>query len=330
MKVFFYEVKDYEIEYVKKYALKHGFILQGYTHELLSLDNLELSAGCDAVSTLGFSRADNQIFKRLAENGVKYFCTRTIGYDHVDIASANKYGVRVMRAQYNSSNVADYTVMLILMAVRKAKVTFARSIVNNFSLEGNEGRDVSSLTIGVVGTGKIGAKVIKNLLGFGCKLICYDVVKNTEVEKYCTYVSFEELCASSDVISLHVPLTSDNYHMIDKDVIDRMKNGVVIINTARGALIDTEALVCGLESGKIGGAGLDTVEGEEGICHADLKTRVVPNENKLFYLKQLPNVIYTPHIAFFTEEAFSQMVESVFWGIECAENGKDSIYAVNP
>lgn len=327
MKIFFYEIKDYEVKYIEQYASEYGYALVGYTQELLSLENVGLSTGCDAVSTLGFSRADGEIMKALKRNGVRYFCTRTVGFEHIDLKAANEAGITVAHACYNSTNVADYTVMLILMLLRSVKVTVIRALVNNFSLDELEGRDLSSLTVGVIGTGKIGQKVMKNLSGFGCKIICYDLFENENAKKYGEYVSLEEIYKRADVITLHLPMTDESYHMIDGDAIAKMKEGVILINTARGRLIDTEALIHALESGKVGGAGLDTIEGEEGICHVDMKTRIVQKKN-LFYIKQFPNVIYTPHIAFFTEQAVSQMVESVFLGIESKEKGERSPFEV--
>ncbi|MCI5838504.1 MAG: NAD(P)-binding domain-containing protein [Christensenellaceae bacterium] len=327
MKIFFYEVKDYELKYAEKFAEEHGFTLVGYTGERLSLENVGLSKGCDAVSILGFSRADEEIAKALGRNGIKYLCTRTVGFEHIDVAAANKAGITVTRASYVSSNVADYTVMLALMLLRRAKVTVIRGLVNNFSLDETEGRDLASVTFGVIGTGRIGLGVMQNLSGFGCKILCYDLKENEKAKKYGEYVTLNELYKRADIISLHMPLTDKNYHMIDENAISKMKDGVILINTARGKLIDTDALVRAIESGKVGGAGLDSVEGEEGVCHVDMKTRIVEKKN-LFYLKQFPNVIYTPHIAFFTEQAVSQMVESVFLGIESKEKGVDSPFEI--
>lgn len=327
MKIFFYEVKDYELKYAERYAEEYGFALVGCSVEPLSLENVGLSTGCDAVSILGFSRADEEMIKALKRNGIKYLCTRTVGFEHIDVAAATEAGITVTHASYVSSNVADYTVMLALMLLRRAKVTVIRGLVNNFSLDETEGRDLASLTVGIIGTGRIGLGVMQNLLGFGCKILCFDLKENEKAKEYGEYVPLNELYKRADIISLHMPLTDKNYHMIDENAISEMKDGVILINTARGKLIDTDALVRAIESGKVGGAGLDTVEGEEGVCHVDMKTRIVEKKN-LFYLKQFPNVIYTPHIAFFTEQAVSGMVESVFLGIELKEKGVSSPFEV--
>ena len=326
MKIYFYEVKDYEIPFINKYAEEYGYEAD-YTTELLSSENAALSFGYDAVSTLGFSRGDGEIMRLLAKNGVKYFSTRTVGYEHVDVNAAKENGIKSFRANYSSSNVADFTVMLILMLLRKCKVSVCRSLVNNFSLDEMMGRDLKSLTVGVIGTGRIGFNVIKNLSGFGCRILCNDKFPNDAVKAYAEYRPLDDLYAECDIITLHTPLTGENRHIIDAAAIDKMKKGVLIINTARGALIDTEALIHGIESEKIGGAGIDTVEGEDGICHVDIKTRI-SNKQNLFYLKQFPNVIYTPHIGFFTEEAVGQMVESAFKGVALAEKGGENKFEI--
>ncbi len=327
MKIYFYEVKDYEINFIKSYAKHYGIEIGGITEELLSEDNVILCEGCMAVSTLGFSCADGNIMSLLAKKGVKYYATRTVGYNHMDLKAAKENGIRVLHADYSSTNVADFTVMLILMLIRKCKVAVIRGLVNNFSLDEIMGKDLSQMTVGVIGTGKIGRQVVKNLSGFGCKILCNDKFKNDEVKAYGEYVSLDELLKNSDIITLHMPLLEDNYHMIDGEAIEKMKQGAFIVNTARGPLIDTEALIHGIESEKLGGAALDTVEGEEGICHVDIKTRI-SNKQNIFYLKQFPNIIYTPHIGFYTEEAVGQMVESAFRGVLAAEGGEPNPYSV--
>ncbi|MBQ9481045.1 MAG: lactate dehydrogenase [Clostridia bacterium] len=326
MKIYFYEVKDYEVGFIKKYSEEYGYEA-AFTEELLSLDNAAHAEGYDAVSTLGFSRCDGKMMELLAKNGVKYFSTRTVGYEHVAVKEAKDCGISVFRANYVSSNVADFAVMLMLMLLRKCKVSVCRALVNNFSLDEMMGRDLRNLTVGVIGTGKIGFNVIRNLSGFGCRILCNDKFPNDEVRQYAEYCDLDRIYSECDIITLHTPLTAENFHMIDENAVQKMKAGVIIINTARGALIDTEALIHGIESEKIGGAGLDTIEGEDGICHVDIKTRISSKQN-IFYLKQFPNVVYTPHIGFFTEEAVGQMVESAFKGVALAESGAENKFEI--
>lgn len=316
MKISFFEVKDYELPYIEKYAKEYGMDYE-CTDELLGLENAGKIVRTDAVSTLGFSRSDAEIMRILAKKGTKYFLTRTVGYEHIDVAAARANGIKAFCARYDSSNVADFAVMLMLMLVRKCKISVVRALVNNFSLDEMMGRDLRNMTVGVVGTGKIGSLVVKNLSGFGCRIICCDKRENPAVKDLATYVTFDELIETSDIITLHLPLLSENYHMIDEKVISRVKKGTILINTARGQLVDTAALIKGIETERLGGAGLDTIEGEEGICHVDIKTRISSKQN-IFYLKQFPNVIYTPHIGFYTQEAVAQMVESTFAALALA------------
>jgi len=210
---------------------------------------------------------------------------------------------------YSPNSVADYTIMLILMAVRKVKLIMERSNVQDFSLRGIQGKELPNLTIGVVGTGKIGRTVIKHLSGFGCKILAHDIYENDEVKSNAKYVDLENLFKYSDIITLHMPATDDNYHIINKKAIKLMKDGVFIINTARGSLINTNDLIHGIESKKIGGAALDVIEQESNIYYSDLKGEALKNRN-LAILKSFPNVIITPHAAFYTDQAVSDMIEN--------------------
>ena len=193
------------------------------------------------------------------------------------------------------------------MCLRQYKQALWRGQVNDFSLQGLQGRDMNELTIGVMGTGRIGLQVLKNLSGFGCRLLAYDVYKNPEVEKLATYVDQDTIYKECDVISLHMPLFDSTYHIINHETIAKMKDGVILINCARGGLTDIDALVDGVESEKIGALGMDTVEGEEGIVHEDRRTDIISNRN-WFYLHQFRNVIMTQHMAFYTKEAVDSIV----------------------
>lgn len=173
---------------------------------------------------------------------------------------------------------------------------------------------MKDLTIGIIGTGRIGAQVARNLSGFGCRILAYDLRRNPAVEPQVTYVDFDTLLAQSDVITLHMPLLDSNRHIINRDSIAKMRDGVVIVNCSRGELADIEALIEGIETGKIGALGMDTVEGDEGIIHADHRVDILPNRN-WFYLHQFRNVIMTQHMAFYTDAAVSSMVDCGIGGI---------------
>lgn len=308
MKIAVFEVLEFE---KIRFASAHAYGLEVSLHKkTLSAETLSLVSGCEGVCILGRSVIDEALMEELAKAGVKYVATRTIGYNHIDVAAAKKFGIKVSNARYNPYNVADFTIMLILMLLRKAKVSVVRALVNDFSLDEMCGKELHSLTVGIIGAGKIGKTVMQSLSGFGCKILAHDPFADPEsLPPFVTSVSFEEILKNSDVLSLHMPYTKENRHILNAERFNMMKRGALLVNTARGELVDTHALVEALESGQLGGAGIDTIENEENVCHVDLGMHVVAKRD-LFYLKQFPNVIYTPHQAFFTEEATAAMVES--------------------
>jgi D-lactate dehydrogenase len=241
--------------------------------------------------------------------GVRFISTRSIGYDHIDTAAAKALGIRIGNVSYSPDTVANYAVMFMLMAIRKVKAIVRLAQSQDYSLTGVQGREMRNLTIGIAGTGRIGKRVIRNLTGFDCKILAFDKYESEEVRAYAEYVSWEELVAGSDLISLHMPAMDDNYHIINTESIARMKDGVYIINTARGSLIDTEAFLDAVESGKIGGAALDVIEDERGLYYNNLRGRIIRNR-ALAVLRSYPNVIIMPHTAFYTDQAVSDMVEN--------------------
>jgi D-specific alpha-keto acid dehydrogenase len=214
-------------------------------------------------------------------------------------------GISVETVAYSPDSVADYTLMLMLMAVRHAKSVIRRADVHDYRLNGVRGRELRDLTVGVIGTGRIGVAVMDRLRGFGCRILAHDTRAKTTAD----CVSLGELLEQSDIVTLHTPLTSETHHLLDRHRIERMKSGAVIVNTGRGALVDTEALVSALESGRLGGAALDVLEGEEGIFYADCRDK--PIESRLLLrLHQLPNVLISPHMAYYTDRALSDIVEN--------------------
>ena len=315
MKIVAFDVADYE-----QSAFDHW--KQAEDLELLCLPdrlnekNAALARGAQGVSFLGHSKMTRPVMEALRAEGVAFLSTRTIGYDHIDLETAKELGLRVCNASYSPYNVADFTVMLMLMLLRKAKVSVIRALVNDFSLDDLQGREMHSLTVGVIGTGKIGCAVIRNLSGFGCRILCHSRSENPKLQGLAQYADLDTIYRESDIITLHLPLTESNYHMINRETIAKMKDGVLLINTARGALVDSEDLIKALESGKVGGAGIDTLEEEEGVCHVRVGTTIL-DKRTLLYLKQFPNVILTQHYAFFTKEAAQDMVDSSLQGL-CA------------
>lgn len=290
------------------------------------MENLALAKGSECVDIIT-SKMTRRLLTGLKENGVRYLTTRTIGYDHIDIEAARELGITVANAPYGPHGVADYTVMLILMSIRKMKRIIERTNIQDYSLKGIQGRELKDLTVGVIGTGRIGKTVIRSLSGFGCRIIVYDLYENEEVKKDAAYVPLEEIWRQADVITLHAPLTEDNYHMIDKETLDRMKDGVVIINTARGGLIDSKALIDGIESGKIGAAGLDVVENEFGLYYYDRKSDIL-NNRELAILRGFPNVTVTHHMAFYTDDCVETVVRDSLLGCRLFVEGKDNPWEV--
>lgn len=287
-----------------------------------SLENAALAEGCQGVSILGQGRINGPLLEAWHALGVRYLSTRTVGYNHIDLVRARELGIRVCNASYAPNGVADFTVMMILMCLRHYKQAMWRGQVNDFSLQGLQGREMKDLTVGIIGSGKIGAQVIRNLSGFGCRMVVYDIRKNPAVEDLVEYVDMDTLLAQSDVISLHMPLLESNRHMINRETIAKMKDGVILINCSRGELMDIDALVEGVESQKIGALGMDTSEGEEGIVHEDHRVDILSNRN-WFYLHQFRNVIMTQHMAFYTDAAVTSMVACGIRGIWEMASGKD-------
>lgn len=272
-----------------------------------SPENAYLTKGSCCVDILT-TQIDAGLMKLFRENGVRYITTRTIGYDHIDIEAAKREGIHVGNAPYGPHGVADYAVMLILMSLRRMKRILERGSIQDYTLAGLQGRELKDLTVGVIGTGRIGQCVISNLSGFGCRILAYDLYEKDEVKKQADYVSLNELFAQSDVITLHTPLTGENYHLIDRESIRKMKDGVVIVNTARGGLIDSRALIEGIVSGKIGAAGLDVVEKEFDLYYYDRKSDALDNE-ELMVLRGFPNVTVSHHMAFYTDDYLHTVIQ---------------------
>lgn len=306
MKIAFFSVRNDEYDFVDEYAKKYDVELIK-TSDALTVENVHLCAGVQAVSIMT-TKVDEEIVKKLHEYGVLYITTRTIGFDHIDLESCRKYGIHAGNVSYTYSSVAEYTVMMILMSLRNMKLIMERFVSQDFSLDYIRGRELKDLTVGIIGTGKIGQEVIRLLSGFNCKILAYDVYPNEEVRNYAQYVDLDTLYQDSNIISLHAPALEHTYHMVNKEALLKMKKDVVIINTARGRLIDTKALIEAIEDQRIGYAALDVVENEHHLYYKDLKNKILDNR-ELAILRSFPNVMLTPHTAFFTHQAVSDMVE---------------------
>jgi D-specific alpha-keto acid dehydrogenase len=282
------------------------------TAAAVSEANVELASGNLCISVGHKNLITISTLFALSQAGVEYISTRSIGYNHVNVKYAESIGISVENVAYSPDSVADYTLMLMLMAVRNAKSVILRADAHDYRLSDMHGKELRDLTIGVIGTGRIGAAVMDRLWGFGCRILAYDSHPKTAVD----YVPLDELLQLSDIVTLHTPLNADTHHLLNIRRIEQMKRGAFIINTGRGSLLDTEALVPALESGRLGGAALDVLEGEDGIFYADCRNKPIGNK-PLLRLQRLPNVLISPHTAYYTDHALSDIVENSI--INCLE-----------
>lgn len=307
MKIAAFEVREDEKEIFER--CKNQYLCRiDCSSDVLTPEIAETLSGYDAVTTLGRSIMDAKLLDILWSVGINAYATRTVGMNHIDVDYAKQIGMQVANVNYPPTGVADYTIMLMLMVIRHFKQAMWRTHVNDYSLKGLIGREINQMVVGVAGTGNIGCQVIKNLTGFGCRILAYDKYENQSIKDLVEYVSFDELLVQSDIITLHMPLLKDTYHMIDEVAIQKMKEQVVLINCARGELMDPSALINGIENQKIGALGLDVFEGEVGIYHEDKRSDIICNP-QMAYLRQFPNVIMTQHMAFYTNVAVENMVE---------------------
>jgi D-lactate dehydrogenase len=296
-----------------------------FNHELrfyevrLEESTAKLAAGCEAVSVFVNDVLDRPTLAILSASGVRLIALRCAGYNQVDLAAAQELGLVVVRVpDYSPYAVAEHAVALLLALNRKLHRAYNRVRESNFSLEGLVGFDLHGKTVGVVGTGKIGAVFAKIMAGFGCRLLACDVFPRADLPV--TYVDRRQLLSESDIISLHVPLLPETRHFLDVVTLKQLKPGAFIINTSRGALIETQALVEALKSGQVGGAALDVYEEESGVFFHDLSGQIL-QDDVLARLISLPNVLITSHQAFLTAEALANIAHTTLKTIADFENG---------
>lgn len=281
----------------------------------LSMDTVHLTKGYKGVVFFGMCDLSEAVLIELHKNGVQYIASRSAGYNNVDVSVAKKLGIKVSNASYSPHCVADFTVMMILMSIRKMKSIMKRVIKRNYALAGIQGKEMHNLTFGVIGTGKIGSITAQSLKGFGGKILAYNPSQKDELKDIVEYVSLERLLKESDVITLHAPLNSSSHHIIDSKALSITKKGLVLVNCARGELMDTQAVIQYLDSGHISSLALDVLEDELGVFHVDHSNGERVHET-LEKLKTYENVIISPHASFFTDQAVSDMVEVALRSIE--------------
>ena len=320
-KVFAYSCRDFdERPLFERFTEEMGFGF-GYTDTLPTYENLDMLKGYEYVSVLT-TPIDARMLDRMKELGVRMICTRTIGYNHIDIDHAKEIGITVTNVTYDPTGVAEYTVMMMLMACRRYHEMEIRNLRNDFTLKGLLGRELADSTVGIVGAGAIGKKVIRMLSGFGCRILYCNRSPSPEADGYAERVSMDELLERSDIVSLHLEHNDETHHIIDSAAISRMKDGAILVNTARGPLVDTEALIAALKSGKLSAAALDVIEGEFGYYYNDC-TSMDLEGHFMDRLRKLPNVILMHHMGFYYETAIRDMVVNSLKAMRAVKEGKE-------
>ena len=289
-----------------------------YFREQLSKETAHLAKDFEAIAIFTADTVNEELLNLLHSYGVKYIALRSVGYDHVDIDKATELKIKVANVpEYSSFAIAEHTVAMILALNRKLIIADNRVKRHDFSLGGLTGFDLNNKTVGIIGTGKIGAVLAKILHGFGCKLLGYDKIEDSSLKsKYdLRYTTLDLLCKQSDIISLNLPLNIETKYMIDEQQISLMKNGVMLINTARGGIVNTQSVFKGLKSGKIGSFGMDVYENEKGVFFFDHSHSILQDDT-LALLTTFSNVLITAHQAFLTNEALEGIVSTTLQNLD--------------
>ncbi|WP_281846743.1 2-hydroxyacid dehydrogenase [Olleya namhaensis] len=321
MKVLVFSAKNFEKEYLKNANNKKHKIT--FTETTLSSKSAIQAVGFDAVSIFSGDKPCGITLEKLKDFGVKYMTLRSAGYDNVNIGAASRLGIKVANVpNYSPNAIAEHAVGLLLALNRKLVKANNRVKHFNFNLDNLIGFDLNNKTIGVIGTGKIGSIMVKIMHGFGCHITGFDINENSSlVDNYnLKYMPLEALCKVADIISIHVPLNTDTHHLIDENLIEIMKPGVLIINTARGAVIETSHVITGLQNKTIGGFAMDVYEKEHDIFFKDL-SNTIPTDDMLIKLNVMPNVLITGHQAFLTKEALTNIAETTIYNLDCWSEG---------
>ncbi|AJH13670.1 2-hydroxyacid dehydrogenase [Myroides profundi] len=308
MKIAFFSTQPYDVIFFDKENKQFGFELEYFETGLDEQTVNVITEGTDVVCVFVNDKVDSEVISNLAKKDVKYIALRCAGFNNVDLDAAHKHNIRVCRVPaYSPEAVAEHTLAMLFTINRKIHKAYNRVREQNFSLNGLLGTNIYKKTVGIIGTGNIGAVFCRMMKALGTEVLAYDIYKNEQLEaEGIRYVELEELFTKSDIISLHCPLTPDTMHLINEDTISKMKDGVMLINTSRGKLIDTHAIIQGLRAKKIGALGIDVYEQEEKVFFRDLSGTILEDE-RLQLLTSFPNVLVTAHQAFFTDEALTQI-----------------------
>lgn len=328
MKLAVYSATPYDREYLTQANLAHGHQLI-FIEDSLNADSVVAAQNCQAVCMFVNDRADYLVLEKLAKQGVGLLALRCTGFNNVDLVAAKQLNIKVVRvSDYSPYAVAEHAALLLLALNRKLLVAQARIQNNNFSLDGLVGFDLHGKTIGIIGAGKIGEAFCKIALGFGCRVIAYDVHHNESfIEAGGIFVSLRELAQQSDVISLHCALTPETKHLINREFIAQCKKGVLLINTSRGAVVDTEAALAALQAQQLGGLAMDVYEYEAGLFFQD--HRLDPVDALLKQLLARSDVIMTGHQGFLTSEAVTCICQTTLESVSAFEKGQALINAIS-
>jgi D-lactate dehydrogenase len=328
MRIAVYSTKPYDEHYLRAANTDHGHDLV-FLEPRLTAQTVALSEGCGAVCAFVNDVLDGEVLQGLADRGIRLVALRSAGFNHVDLRAAERLEITVVRVPaYSPYAVAEHAVGLILCLNRKIHRAYVRVREGNFALTGLLGFDLRGKTVGVVGTGTIGTVFCRIMAGFGCRVLAHDPYPSADcLAVGVHYVSLKELFAFSDVIALHCPLTPATHHLIDDEALDQMRDGVMLINTSRGALVDTSAAIEALKTGRIGALGLDVYEEEEALFFEDLSDRVI-TDDVFSRLLTFPNVLVTGHQAFFTEEALEHIAATTLANVTAVERGEGEVHVV--
>ncbi|MEC4728692.1 2-hydroxyacid dehydrogenase [Shewanella sp. D64] len=322
MRIGFFSAKHYDIEHFDRTNQAFGAEIEYFDHRLC-MQSVKLAHGFEAICAFVNDSLCEEVLVELAKNGTKVIAMRCAGFNNVDLVAAKRLGLRVVNVPaYSPESVAEHTIALMLTLNRKVHKAYQRTRDANFSLEGLVGFNMHNRTVGVIGTGKIGLATIRILLGFGCKVLAYDPYPNSEVIKLAVeYVSLDELYPHCDIITLHCPLTPDNHHLLCSESFDKMKPGVMVINTSRGGLLNALDAMEALKQGLIGSLGLDVYENEKSLFFEDKSNEII-QDDVFRRLSACHNVIFTGHQAFLTVEALGAIAHTSLTNVKQLLSGE--------
>ena len=331
MKVAVFSCKPYDQRTLSKAAAHHPALSLSYFESRLSTETMSLANGFDAVACFVNDNVDRHVIQHLAEHGISAIALRCAGFNNVDLSAAKAANIKVYHVpDYSPTSVAEHAVALIMTLNRKTHRAYHRVKEGNFALEGLLGFNLQSRTVGCIGTGRIGQAFCHIMRGFGCRVLCYDISPNDElIASGCEYTDLETLYTESDIISLHCPLNASTHHLINTNSLEKMKQGVMIINTSRGALVNAQEAIDALYSGKIGYLGLDVYEQENAIFFEDMSSHII--QDSVFQLMlTFPNVVVTGHQGYFTQEALDHIADTTLENLITHAEGKPSQRLLNP